>query len=175
MLHLQCTKKVLKIVGETKGGSVPLKPTLLSWHVNEFRVDRRKLLLFTNDLTYYSVFWYPATKPHMLNMKNVLASQLMESLMDIGLDVNIAEKYFTGFDHAIFTPTSSRRVLGVMNDQKQQLLLRNKILLLVEVIYVFMWMELMIITKFQQQMKGFASQVQVMSVSELLIQLEHKN
>ena len=55
-------------------------------------------------------------------MKNVLASQLMESLMDIGLDVNIAEKYFTGFDHAIFTPTSSRRVLGVMNDQKQQLL-----------------------------------------------------
>lgn len=61
MLHLQCTKKVLKIVGETKNVPALLKPTLLSWHVNEFRVDRRKLLLFTNDLTYYSVFWYSPT------------------------------------------------------------------------------------------------------------------
>lgn len=49
-------------------------------------------------------------------MKNVLASQLMESLM------SIAEKYFEGFDHAIFTPTSSIRVLSVMKNQKQQLL-----------------------------------------------------
>ncbi|MFH1357209.1 MAG: hypothetical protein ABII18_08780, partial [bacterium] len=105
----------------TKNGPVPLKPSLLSWHVNEFRVDRRKLLLFTNDLTYYSVFWYPATKPHFLNMKNVLASELMESLMDAGFTTDQAERYFTGFDHAIFTPTSSRRVLGVMNDLKKHL------------------------------------------------------
>lgn len=122
MLHLQCTKKVLKIVGETKGGPVTLKPTLLSWHVNEFRVARRKLLLFTNDLTYYSVFWYPATKPHILNMKNVLAAELMESLMAAGFTANQVEEYLTGFDHAIFTPTSSRQVLGVMNDLKQQLM-----------------------------------------------------
>lgn len=121
MLHLQCTKKVLKIVGETKNGPVPLKPSLLSWHVNEFRVDRRKLLLFTNDLTYYSVFWYPATKPHILNMKNVLASELMESLMNAGFTPDQVEEYFTGFDHAFFTPTSSRQVLGVMNDLKKQL------------------------------------------------------
>ena len=122
MLHLQCTKKVLKIVGETKDGPVPLKPTLLFWHVNEFRVAKRKLLLFTNDLTYYSVFWYPATKPHILNMMNVLASELMESLMDAGFTTSQVEEYFTGFDHAIFTPTSSRQVLGVMNDLKHQFL-----------------------------------------------------
>lgn len=122
MLHLQCTKKVLKIVGEAKGGPVPLQSTLLSWHVNEFRVDRRKLLLFTNDLTYYSVFWYPAIKPHFLNMKNVLASELMDSLMAVGFPIDQAEKHFTGFDHAIFTPTSSRQVLGVMNDLKKQIM-----------------------------------------------------
>ncbi|MFH1654454.1 MAG: hypothetical protein ABIE74_10450 [Pseudomonadota bacterium] len=113
LLHLQCTKKVLKIVGETKDGPVPLKPTLLSWHVNEFRVARRKLLLFTHDLTFYSVFWYPATKPHIMNMKNVLASELMDSLMAAGFTADQVEEYFTGFDHAIFTPTSSRQVLGV--------------------------------------------------------------
>lgn len=122
MLHLQCTKKIFKIVGEIKGGPVSLQPTLLSWHVNEFRVDRRKLLLFTNDLTYYSVFWYPATKPHILNMKNVLASELMESLMAAGFTADQVEEYFTGFDHAIFTPTNSRQVLGVMNDLKKQLM-----------------------------------------------------
>ena len=122
MLHLQCTKKVLKIVGETKDGPVPLQPTLLSWHVNEFRVDRRKLLLFINDLTYYSVFWYPATKSHILNMKNVLAGELMESLMAAGFTADQVEEYFKGFDHAIFTPTSSRQVLSVMNDLKQQLM-----------------------------------------------------
>lgn len=122
MLHLQCTKKVLKIVGETKGGPVPIKPTLLSWHVNEFRVARRKLLLFTNGLTYYSVFWYPATKSHILNMKNVLASELMDSLMAAGFTADQVEEYFKGFDHVIFTPTSSRQVLGVMNDLKKQLM-----------------------------------------------------
>jgi len=122
MLHLQCTKKVLKIVGEIKDGTIPLQPTLLSWHVNEFRVARRKLLFFTNDLTYYSVFWYPATKPHILNMKNVLATELMDSLMTAGFTTDQVEEYFTGFDHAIFTPTSSRQVLGVMNDLKQQLM-----------------------------------------------------
>ncbi|MBN2567848.1 MAG: hypothetical protein JXB42_00290 [Deltaproteobacteria bacterium] len=122
MLHLQCTKKILKIVGETKGGPVPLRPTLLSWHVNEFRAARRKLLLFTNDLTYYSVFWYPATKPHILNMKNVLASELMEALLAAGFKPDHVEKYFTGFDHAIITPTSSRRVSGVMNDLKGQIM-----------------------------------------------------
>ena len=122
MLHLQCTKKVLKIVGETKDGPVPLQPTLLSWHVNEFRVARRKLLLFTNDLTYYSVFWYPATKPHILNMKNVLASELIGSLIAVAFTPDQVEEYFTGLDHAIFTPTTSRQVLGVMNDLKKQLM-----------------------------------------------------
>lgn len=122
MLHLQCTKKVLKIVGETKGGPVPLRPSLLSWHVNEFRLARRKVLLFTNDLTFYSVFWYPATKAHILNMKTVLAGELMDSLMAAGFTAEQVEGYVAGFDHAIFTPTSSRQVLGIMNDLKQQLM-----------------------------------------------------
>lgn len=42
--------------------------------------------------------------------------------MDAGFTTNQVEEYFTGFDHAIFTPTSSRQVLGVMNDLKQQLM-----------------------------------------------------
>jgi hypothetical protein len=55
-------------------------------------------------------------------MKNVLASELMDSLMAAGFTPDRVNGYFAGFDHAICTPTNSRQVLGVMNDLKQQLI-----------------------------------------------------
>ncbi len=42
--------------------------------------------------------------------------------MNAGFTPGRVEEYFTGFDHAIFTPTSSRHVLGVMNDLKKHLM-----------------------------------------------------
>lgn len=122
MLHLQCTKKVLKVVGKTKSEPMTYNPTLYSWHVNEFRANRRKLLLFTNDLTHYSVYCYPVLKPQFLKMNHVLATVLMESLMNVGFDMSIAREYLNGFDPFLIGPTNSRRVLGVMNDLKQQIL-----------------------------------------------------
>lgn len=66
MISIQCTKKLLKEVGqEHKDAFIPTVP-LGCWHANLLFLDRRKCVLFTNDQTRYSLLVPGLRKPDFI-------------------------------------------------------------------------------------------------------------
>lgn len=115
MALIQCTKKLLDEL--PAAADIDHKPTLLgNWHANMIRIERRKCVLFTHDETLFSLFVPKLTKPHFQNLTAVFLDNLTLSLKSEGLDQYIDRIVAEYTDNLTFTKTSSRSVLGSMND-----------------------------------------------------------
>jgi hypothetical protein len=116
MIAIQCTQKLLKEVGqEYQGAIIPTVP-LGCWHANLLIIGRRKCVLFTNDKTRYS-FLVPGLKKSDFKMLDEIFRQsLFKNLMRDGFSQEAIEKVLDEIREIAFTRTSSRSVLGTMND-----------------------------------------------------------
>ncbi len=75
MQPIHCTQKLLKELGKRGAGvpqPEPQRGLLGPWHANLIRIERRKCILFTNDLTLYS-FLVPGVKKVVIQADHVLA------------------------------------------------------------------------------------------------------
>ena len=119
MIAIQCTQKLLKEVGqEFKVAIIPTVP-LGCWHANHLLLDRRKCVLFTNDLTRYSFFVAGLKKPDFKILDEVFRQNLFKCLMRDGFSQEAIEKVLDEIREVVFTRTSDRSVLGTMNDMAQ--------------------------------------------------------
>lgn len=118
-MTLQATKKLQEFIG--------VKPTeieideLSSWHGNIFNIGRRKCLLITHTATLYSAFFYGVTKkdlPLLLEMTRDRVIELMRQDNFTLQELSIMRESFVDIS---YTKTSSRSVLGSMNDMKNML------------------------------------------------------
>ena len=116
MATVRCTTKLLKELG-TKPTIAPAQPSSLSdWHANLLRIERKKYVLFTNDQTLYSFLIHLARRPVLADFIELFRLGLLKSLLAEGLDDTRVAQTVGGQGPTIITRTSSRSVLGSMND-----------------------------------------------------------
>jgi hypothetical protein len=118
---LQGTKKLLDFVGKKPVEIDEKTNPLISWHGNIFNIGRRKCLLITHTQSLYSAFFYGVTKkdvPHLLEMIRDRVIELMRQDDFTLQELSIMQDTFENIE---YTKTSSRSVLGSMNDMKNTL------------------------------------------------------
>ena len=121
MAIIGCTTKLLNELG-TKPTNVPDQPTSLwDWHANLLRIERKKWVLFTNDLTLYSFFVRFVKRPLPPDFVEMFRLGLFKSLMGEGFAEPLVEYALRDHRNVVIAKTTSRSVLGSMNDLAFQL------------------------------------------------------
>lgn len=116
MAILRCTAKLLSELKLQSKDVLQTSDDLNSWHANLFRIVRRKCVIFTHDKTLYSFLALGLTKPDFQNFKEVFRQGLFKSLIANEIPQKQLE-LFLSINHDIeFGKTTSRSVLGSMND-----------------------------------------------------------
>ena len=119
MAILCCTAKLLK---ELRFTPTPPDPSGLeqgrlgAWYGNLLRIDRRKCLLFTNARTLYSFFVGGVTRPALDSPDELFRSELAAALTRERVSSDTMAEVLDEHQGIDFTSTSSRSVLGSMND-----------------------------------------------------------
>jgi hypothetical protein len=116
MAIIKCTAKLLREL-RTKPAIEPTQsPGLWHWHANLLRIERKKCVLFTNDRTLYSFFVFMKKRPQQADFAEMFRLGLLKSLMSERL-TDLRIKYvLSEHGHIVIAKTSSRSVLGSMND-----------------------------------------------------------
>ena len=118
MTVLRCTEKLLKEIGAppTDVREFPRLGRLGSWHANIFRIERRKVIIFMNDHTLYSVVVAGVKKGSIDNIDELFREQLSASLKSVRIDGARFKEVMEDSAQIIIGKTNSRSVLGSMND-----------------------------------------------------------
>jgi len=91
-----------------------------SWHANLIRIERRKCLLLTNDRTLYSFLIPGAKKKDLGNIREIFVLHLKMNLEKEGFGPEDVNKALEEYSEITIAPTTSRSVLGSMNDLADQ-------------------------------------------------------
>jgi hypothetical protein len=116
MAILKCTKKCLSELKVSPESFPGLSGSISGWHVNLIRIDRRKCLLFTHDLTLYSIFLPGLTKPDFQRIGDIFGQSLFKNLIREGLPQAHIELFLEDIREIRFAKTDNRSVLGSMTD-----------------------------------------------------------
>jgi hypothetical protein len=110
---IRCTQKLL---AEIPDRLMDTTATGRAWHANLLHVDRRKCVLFTHDLTLYSVFCTGLRKLEFEQLGNVFSQRLFKTMLADGFSQAHIEKMLDACETIRFARSSDRSVLGSMND-----------------------------------------------------------
>jgi len=91
------------------------------WHANLLRVDRRKCVLFTHDVTLYSFLVPGFKKVQFENFRDVFGQNLFKNLLWENFPQSQIEIVLDEHREIIIAKTNNRSVLGSMNDLAFQL------------------------------------------------------
>jgi hypothetical protein len=119
MQIIKCTGKLQKEMGLKKKDLVPYAPDssiLGSWHANLIYIDRRKCLLFTNDMTLFNFLVPDAARQQIKDLASLFRGYLECVLNEEGISDIIIEKIMKEYTEIGYSKTDSKRVLGSMND-----------------------------------------------------------
>lgn len=118
MALIQCTNKLLDYIGTPDKITAGYyeESILGNWHANLLGIDRKKALLFTNDETLYSIFICGFKKTDMRYISEIFMQALRDNLISSGEGEHIDLIISDYRKELNFTKTSSKSVLGSMND-----------------------------------------------------------
>jgi len=115
---IHCTQKLLKELGNpplvTPNTETP--EGLGNWYCNLLRIDRRKCLLFTNEVTLYSFLIPRVLKQNLLNLEDEFLINLNLNLQAEGFSLEVINRVMQEYREIGFAKTANRRVLGSMNE-----------------------------------------------------------
>lgn len=117
MALIQCTQKLQAKLDSLDAGSMKEPTSILGdWHANLLCIERRNCILFTNDLTLYSIFLPKIVKEHFQKLEAVFTQALALNLEAESLGQYI-EPILSEYKNTLtFTKSNNRSVLGSMND-----------------------------------------------------------
>ena len=121
MAILQCTKKLLTELKYKTSESMQFENILSNWHANLLRIDRRKCVLFTHDITLYSFFVPGLKKNHFERFREIFGQNLFKNLVDENFSQKHIEIFLDDIKEINIGKTGNRSVLGSMNDLAFQL------------------------------------------------------
>lgn len=87
-----------------------------NWYINLFTVDRRKTLLFVNEKTLLSFVIFGVKKSNIEKTPEIFLRGLGQLLTMEGIEPDKANRAFAAYDSYEFTKTTSRSLIGNMND-----------------------------------------------------------
>ena len=120
---IQCTKKVLDKIGMKDAEKAPDAPTseneklkmqLHSWHVNLLTIDRRKVLLFLNDLSSVSVIVYRPQVKDYKHLNEILCEGIETLMRRYGVKEDVIRQYLEDDEYHCMCRSSSKSVLSRM-------------------------------------------------------------
>lgn len=116
MAQIQCTQKLLKELKiKPEDINHELSP-LANWYANLLLIDRRKCVLLTHQSTLYSLFIPGLKKPDFMHFPEVVGQNLFKNLLHEEIPQEQLELVLNEFQTVSYAKTSSRSVLGSMND-----------------------------------------------------------
>lgn len=119
MLQLRCTKKVLDLFSYTAQDLADIEESdslLGNWYVNELRIDRRKVLLFTSELTLLSFVFFGVKKSTARDLELRAVNGIANLLGTEGFTDEEIGRVVDDYLVVSITKTANRKTLGNMND-----------------------------------------------------------
>lgn len=119
MQILQCTAKLRKEMGLKKGdlkSLISIASPLGAWHANLIYANRRKAVLFVNDITLFNFIVLNLKRENIKNLSNVFRENLSHTLVAEGFSGEVVEKVMQEYTSIEYAKTYSKSVLGSMND-----------------------------------------------------------
>jgi len=116
MGNIRCTSKLLNEIRAEPAVTPKQLPNLSDWHANLLRVDRKKCVLFTNDLTLYSFLIHMVKESLSVGFGEQFRLGLLKSLMSDKLDELQVKRMLSSQGTVMIAQTNNRSVLGSMND-----------------------------------------------------------
>lgn len=89
---------------------------LYSWHVNIYKLNNRKHIIFINDLSRLCVIIDGIRSSQVKMLKDKFVSTLNEYLLSEGINQNVIDAYINDGADMIISKTNSRSVLGTMKE-----------------------------------------------------------
>jgi hypothetical protein len=118
---IRCTAKLLKELGANQLTETGQSLSLWDWHANLLRIERKKWVLFTNDQTLYSFFVRFVKRPLPPDFVKMFRLGLFKNLMSEGFAEPLVDHALRDHRNVVIAKTTSRSVLGSMNDLAFQL------------------------------------------------------
>ena len=123
MQLIRCTEKLRKEMGLKKS---ELAETVISssrlgqWHANLIYIDRKKCVLFANDLTLFNFIVPDLKRAHIRELDKIFR-QFLTTVVNSEPDLaGVAQKIVEEHATIEFASTNNRSVLGSMNDLAYQ-------------------------------------------------------
>ncbi|WP_018759390.1 DUF6933 domain-containing protein [Paenibacillus terrigena] len=115
MITLRLTKDLLKDMKTTSIEDMNVPP-LLSWHVNIYNLNKRKHIVFVNDLTRLTVIIDGIRTGQLERLKEKFLLILREYLLREGVKEDLINTYLEFGAEVVISKTNSRSVLGTMKE-----------------------------------------------------------
>lgn len=112
---LRCTAKLLKEL-RVQPQEIDAFSPVASWHCNLLTIERRKCVLFTHDLTLFSLFVPGLKRPDFEQISHIFGETLFRSLRLLDLEQDQIERMLDWSRVITLTKTNNRSVLGSMNE-----------------------------------------------------------
>ncbi len=100
----------------SSGADEPRFSYLGPWHANLIHIDRRKCVLFVNDKTLFNFITPDVPRPVIRDLDRLFKSYLSCVLADEGFIEADRARILSEYDEIGFAGTSSKSVLGSMNE-----------------------------------------------------------
>jgi len=124
MLHIQCTRNLFRYLGLAPQ-PLPEEPNdtpLGTWYANIIGFDDLDFLLFVNDPTLFAIVLLLPDPVSASDIATLFMGKLFITLVGEGVVEPLARSLLDAYEPVRLTKTSSRSMLGSMNDLTQNLL-----------------------------------------------------
>ena len=116
---IQCTEKLRKEMA-LKDASLAVvqvgEPVLSLWHANLIYIARKKCVVFVNDKTRFNFIVTDVSRVHLRELGNIFLSTVYSVLAHEGFTPAQCEKIVCENEGMRYSKTSSKSVLGTMNE-----------------------------------------------------------
>ena len=120
MTRIFCSKKLHGIIDivDNKLPSDCMTRSMNNWNGQLFYTDRKKILIFVNNLTCYSILIFNFKKKDLKNTNNIFRQRLKDQLLhdQIISDSRVFDKIFEPVDLQFFKTNNDRKIIGNMSD-----------------------------------------------------------
>ncbi len=117
---IRCTQKLLKEL-RIKPAEPEVISEVGSWHANLLRIDRRKCLLITHDMSLFSLFVAGLKRPDFEHIDQLFGQAMFRTLRLFDFEQTQIERMLDWSQHNTYAKTNNRSVMGSMNDMAFQI------------------------------------------------------
>jgi hypothetical protein len=118
MTRIRCTQalqKILRIKPDETQDSLTSTP-LGDWYAHLLWIERKKCILFTNEVTLFNFFALDVKKADLADMNTFFRENLRRGLEAVGIIGAPASRLLLALGNITISKTNNRSVLGSMND-----------------------------------------------------------